>query len=189
MKGKLTNGRLAARSGVFALALLGLGACVTGGDTVSYEGIGFREARFNEIEAMRSYRQCRDEGVALDELARQEGSRGRYLASARLLEKCEAELGPEGRGIAVDERMRAYALGIQNYFKAGDLEKARENLARFQQAFPENDLYYVDGSSFTATMALLFERHDTDGEAAMALRNVNDALKDEVRRIAYWRRK
>ena len=189
MNNKLTTHRLAARTGVFAVALLGLAACVTGGDTTAYEGIGFREARFNDIEAMRSYRQCRDEGVSLDELARKEGSRGRYLASARLLEKCEAELGPESRGIAVDERMRAYALGIQNYFKAGDLEKARENLGRFQQAFPNNDLYYADGSSFTATMALLLGQRDTENEGAMAMLNVNDALKDEVRRIAYWRRK
>ncbi len=186
---KLNARRFAVRMGAIACVLFGLTACVTNGDTTAYEGIGFREARFNEISAMRNYRQCRDEAVSLDELARKDGSRPRYLASARLLEKCEAELGAEGRGIAVDERMRAYALSIQNYFKAGEMVQARENLGRFRQAFPQNDLYYADGSSFSATMEVLLGERESDGRASFAMLNVNDELKDEVRRIDYWRRK
>jgi len=178
--------RLAPRVGAVALALFSLAGCVTDGATTSYEGIGFREARFSEISAMRTYRSCRDEAVALDEQARADGSRGRYLASAQLLEKCESELGAEGRGVAVDERMRAYALSVQNYFKAGDMDKARANLGRFRQAFPENDLYYADGSSFTETMELLLGQRDLKGSFAML--NVNDEVKDEVLRIDYWRR-
>ena len=178
--------RLIPRAGALALAMFGLAACVTNGATTAYEGIGFREARFNEISAMRTYRACRDEAVALDEQARADGSRGRYLASAQLLEKCESELGAEGRGVAVDERMRAYALSVQNYFKAGDMDKSRANLARFHQAFPENDLYYADGSSFTETMELLLGQRDLQGR--FALLNVNDEVKDEVLRIDYWRR-
>ncbi len=189
MRCKENTRRVALRSGAIACALFGLAACTTNGATTAYEGIGFREARFNEISAMRTYRQCRDEAVSLDELARNDGSRGRYLASAQLLEKCEAELGAEGRGVAVDERMRAYALSIQNYFKAGDMDRARGNLARFRQAFPENDLYYADGSSFTATMEVLLGQRETDGPEAYAMLNVNDGLKDEVRRIGYWRHK
>ncbi|MBT5195493.1 MAG: hypothetical protein HOM07_24355, partial [Rhodospirillaceae bacterium] len=49
------------------------------------EGIGFRQARFAEISAMRSYRQCRDDALALDGQARADGSSARYLAAARLL--------------------------------------------------------------------------------------------------------
>lgn len=183
-----TKRRLARRASLFGAALLGLGACVTNGATTSYEGIGFREARFNEISAMRTYRACRDEAVAMDEQARSDGSRGRYLASAQLLEKCESELGAEGRGVAVDERMRAYALSIQNYFKAGEMEKARQNLARFRQAFPESDLYYADGSSFTETMEVLLGRRDTKSAGSYAMLNVSEALKDEMRRIDHWRR-
>ena len=178
--------RLAARTGALAFVFFGLAACVTNGDTTAYEGIGFREARFNEISAMRDYRQCRDEAVALDGQARADGSRGRYLASAQLLEKCESELGSEARGVAIDERMRAYALSVQNYFKAGDMDRARANLARFRQAFPQNDLYYADGSSFTETIELLLGQRDLKGSFAML--NVNDELNDEVLRIDYWRR-
>lgn len=186
MKFNKTVRRLAPRAGAVALALFGLAACVTNGATTAYEGIGFREARFNEVSAMRTYRACRDEAVALDEQARASGSKGRYLASAQLLEKCESELGAEGRGVAVDERMRAYALSVQNYFKAGDMDKARANLGSFRRAFPENELYYADGSSFTETMELLLGQRDLKGGFAML--NVNDELKDEVLRIDYWGR-
>ena len=48
--------RLTPRAGALALAFFGLAACVTNGATTAYEGIGFREARFNEISAMRTYR-------------------------------------------------------------------------------------------------------------------------------------
>ena len=94
----------------------------------------------------------------------------------------------QARGVAVDERMRAYALSVQNYFKAGEMDRARENLGRFRQAFPENDLYYPDGSSFTATMEVLLGQKKTKGGDAFAMLNVNDELKDEVHRIDYWRR-
>ena len=75
--------RLIPRAGALALAMFGLTACVTNGATTAYEGIGFREARFNEISAMRTYRACRDEAVALDELARADGSRGPCVRTVR----------------------------------------------------------------------------------------------------------
>ena len=56
-------------------------------------------------------------------------------------------------------------------------------------AFPENDLYYADGSSFTATMEVLLGQRETDDYEAFPMLNVNSGLQDEIRRIAYWRRK
>ena len=85
------------------------------------EAIGYREARFEQISAMRDYRKCRDDAIELDTQARKEGSVARYLASARLLEKCEQQLGPNVAQIAQDERLRAYAISIQNYFKGGNI--------------------------------------------------------------------
>ena len=77
---------------------------------------------------MRGYRECRDDALALDGQARAEGSSASYLASPRLLDKCEAEVGPEAAGVVVDERLRAYAVGIQNHFKGGDAARARAKL-------------------------------------------------------------
>ena len=92
------------------------------------DGIGYREARFAEISAMREYRQCRDDALNLDTQARKEGSSARYLSSARLIEKCEAEVAASAAKAGENERMRAYALGIQNYFKGGDIAKAQKIL-------------------------------------------------------------
>lgn len=167
-------------------AALALSACTatTGGGP--RESIGFREARYTEIAAMRSYRQCRDEGLALDAQARQSGSLGRYLASAQLLEKCEADLGPNLSHIAEEERMRAYAVSIQNFVKAGDIAAARARLATFRAAFSGHDLYFADGASFMATMEVLLGMRDRKAVAKFALLNVNETVKAELRRSHYW---
>ena len=187
MHSRTLIGRLAPRGVAVAAILLALSACTTTGTNPS-EGIGFREARFEEISAMQQYRQCRDDAVALDEQARSTGNSGRYLASARLIEKCEAELGPEAKGLASEERMRAYALGVQNYLKGGDVAKASETFGKFKQAFPGKDLYYADGSSFSETMAALLGLKEKADYGRFAMLNVNEALKGEMRRVEYWKR-
>ncbi len=152
------------------------------------EGIGFRQARYAEISAMRTYRECRDDALALDGQARAEGSSARYLASARLLEKCEAEVGPEATGLALDERMRAYALGIQNHFKGGDVVQARTNLETFKSTFQSADLYFADGSSFVESMEILLGIRDRTAAGEFSVANVSTELKSELRRVRYWTR-
>ena len=119
-----------------AMLMTMLAACSADYGAPPLEGIGYRQARFEQISAMREYRKCRDEGLELDRKARESGSRGTYLASARVLVKCESSLGPDNAGIALDERMRAYALSIQNFFKGGDVEKARDNFDKFKTQSP-----------------------------------------------------
>jgi len=169
---------------VLAVAM-GMSAC-TATTSGPRESIGFREARYAEIAAMRSYRHCRDEGLTLDAQARTDGSLGRYLASAQLLEKCEADLGPNLAHIAEEERMRAYAVSIQNYAKAGDIKTARARLASFRAGFPRYDLYFADGASFIATMEVLLGVRDRKAVAKFALLNVNETVKAELRRAYYW---
>jgi len=174
---------------IAAAAVTTLGACTLYGPPPSDgSGIGFREARFNEIAAMREYRACRDEALDLDRQARATGNAGRYLASARLIEKCESTVGPDVNGIAEDERVRAYALSIQNYIRGGDLESARNNLQTFQAAFPGKDLYYTDGSSFIDTTRVLLGQVESHDLGPYSTLNVNDDLKTEMRRVAYWRK-
>lgn len=164
-----------------------LGACSTNSVTTD-SGIGFREERFAEMEAMRTYRECRDEALLRDEQARQSGSAARYIASARLIESCEAELGPEGSNVALEERMRAYALSIQNHVKGGDLESARRNLETFEKSFDGYDLYYANGASFAETMRVLLGEHDEPELGQFSMLNVDEELKAELRRIRYWAR-
>ena len=158
--GNLNAGRLT-RHGAAAAALLALAACNL-------------NSQLNAVE--------------LDTQARTTGNVGRYIASAKLLEKCEAELGPEAAEVAPEERMRAYALSVQNYLKGGDVEKAAANFERFKESFSGNDLYYADGSSFIETMEVMLGRKKPSALGQYAALNVSQTLKGEMHRIRYWKR-
>lgn len=178
------------RVAILFVALAGLSACApTGGSSNMADGIGFREARFQEVTATREYRGCRDQGFEMDRKARASGSAGAYLASARVLEKCEAGLGVGNTGVARDERMHAYALAIQNHFKGGDIEIAHRSFENFKSAFPDHDLYYPDGASFIVTMQALLGQAEPWTFGEFAALNVNPVLKSEIRRMRYWKRK
>lgn len=186
--GTPNTGRIPLLGITLTAGLLLISACSLSAQTKPMEGIGFREARFQEISALREYRKCRDDGFVLDTKARSSGSTGQYLASARLLEKCETELGPEAANLALDERMRAYALGIQNYIKGGDLETAARNLERFKKTFTGKDLYFTSGTSFVETMGSILGQKNPNEFGNFAALNVNDDLKSEMRRLRYWKR-
>lgn len=166
-------------------SIFALTACMSTG---TGEGIGYREARFNEISAIRGWQSCRDEALELDRQARTEGSSAQYLASAKLIEKCESDAGPDVSKVPSDERMRAYALSSQNYLKGGDVPKARETLERLRDAYPGADLYYANGASFIDTMELLVGVEDRTNQGDLGIANVDSDLKSELRRTQYWKR-
>ncbi len=178
-----------ARKGILtaAFAALALSACSMTTSGGLPEGIGFREARFAEISAAREWRACRDEALALDAQARQGDGGARYLASARLIEKCESGLGPEHAQVAQEERMRAYALAVQNHLKGGDVAAARAGLEKFKSAFAGADLYYADSSSFSETMEILLGLRDRTAAGEYSVVNASATLKAELRRARYWK--
>ena len=178
--------RIAGPVGALVGALL-LSACVTSSPAPG-EGIGFREARFQEISAMQTYRVCVDDAMKVDAEARTKGSPGAYLAAARLFEKCEAELGTEVAGVAQEERMRAYAVGIIDYVKGGDLARAQANLGKFEQAFADYDLYLPNGASFIDTMDLLTGRRPVPNSYDISMLNVSRDLGSELERVRFWKR-
>ncbi len=168
---------------VAALALLsGCNSLPTQSD-----GIGYRNARFESITAVRDYRACRDEALTLDKQARHSGAAGQYHQSAALLEKCEAQLGPGQVEISTDERMHAYALSIQNYLKAGDVEKARQNFQKFNEQFTDQDLYFADGTSYRETFRALLGPVSESEYGRYSLLNANTTLKAEMRRVNHWK--
>ena len=150
------------------------------------EGIGYREVRFDEISQQREYQQCRDEAFEMDRKAMSSASAGGYLTSARLLEKCESRLTGSGE-IDEQQRMQGYALSVQNYMKAGDLDQARVNLTQFKQTFPDQDLYYPDGTSFIETMEVLLGQANSTDYGFFSVLNVNTYLKSEMGRQNYWK--
>ena len=176
----------AAKGLLLAGFMIGSTACQTfsGGSTA--EGIGYRQARFAELSAMSEFRQCREDALALDEQARLTASSAKYLASARLLEKCETMVGAEAANVGEEERMRAYALAIQNYVKGGDIRQAADLLQAFQQAFPNKDLYYSDHASFIETMLVLTTQKEDANYSLASTLNVSRDLKQEKNRVTYW---
>ena len=173
---------------LMSVAIVGLSACQTIGVSPE-ESIGYREARFVEVAAMREWRQCRDDALALDTQARAQGSVAKYLSSAELLTSCEANVGPDAAKVAQDERMRAYAISIQNYLKGGDIAKGAKNLESFKKHFAGQDLYLADGSSFIQSMEILLGLKDRSSVGEFAMANVSDQLKSELRRVRYWENK
>jgi hypothetical protein len=175
------------RKPIFAVAfLLPLAGCGWSGGGPA-ESIGFREARFAEISAARTWRACVDDALALDREARRDAAPARYLASAKLLEKCEADLDP-GVKVAEDERLRAYAVAVQNAFRGGDIVRAREDLEKLKKAFPGKDLYGPNGESFIDTLELLLSLKDRTAVGEFATANISETVKGELRRARYWQR-
>ena len=166
------------------LCLVVLSACnmATTGDL--YEGVVMQQPQYEEIAGMREYRACVDESMLLDQIAQDVNMAARYLASARLMEKCENEFNADALNVGKEERLRAGALSVQNYLKGGDVVSAQARLDWLKHEFPNSDLYFEDGSSFIETMDVLL---NSDSNSAVALANVSSEVRAEVRRISYWR--
>ena len=171
-----------------ATALVALSACTTDfiGTSASREGIKFRSDRNAEIMAARSWRDCRDNALMVDGRARATASAAKYATSARALERCESSLSDVAQ-IPQEERMQAYAVGIQNYLKAGDAAAARRNLNSFKRAFDGQDLYFADGSSFLQTMELVLGLSEKTAAAPYSVANISGDMKREIRRMRYWK--
>ena len=184
LKNDLGN-KLSTRLAIVTSLIILVSACMAQTNQ-AYEGIGYREARFAEISAMRDYRECRDQALELDKQARKNGTPSRYLASARIIDKCESELGSTANKIGEEERIRAYALSVQNYFKGGDVVRARANLEKLKNGFPGKDLYLADGSSFIETMEFILSLKSSSTLYDLTLANVNEDLRTEFKRFNYW---
>lgn len=178
--------RLAGLSG----AALLLGACsMLGNDGDPLNDLSFRESRFEQIQAINAFEACRDEGLTLDSQARSRASAGAFLNSARVLDGCGDGLGSAASSVSIAERMRVDALVVLNYFKGGDVEQARRSFEAFKASYPDNDLYFADGSSFTATAEVLLGRTDPISFGQFAALNVNKTVKAEMRRLNHWKDK
>lgn len=178
--------RKTSKIGLVSLALL-LGACQLTTDPDPTAGLEFRADRYAQFERKQSFELCRDEAHERDEMARDRASPGAYLTSARVAEKCVAELGSGSDVVSKDEQMRLSGLIVINYFKGGDVEQARRSFEGFQDRYPEHDLYFADGSSFVASAGALLGRSDSWTFGEFSALNVNGDLKREIRRMHHWK--
>lgn len=177
------------RAATLTGAVLLLGACSMIGNSDPLNDLSFRESRFEQMQAIKAFEDCRDEGLTLDSQARSRASAGAFLNSARVLDGCGVNLGSAASAVPKDERMRIYALATLNYFKGGEVEQARRSFEGFKASYPDNDLYFADGSSFTETTEVLLGRTDPISFGQFAALNVNKRVKSEMRRLNHWKDK
>ena len=81
--------------------------------------------------------------------------------------------------------MKNFALSIQNFIKAGDIENGKKNLIKFKKIF-DKDLTYKDGSSFIENIETLLNYSNPENNLNSALINNSKIIKSELRRIQYW---
>lgn len=181
--------RTGRRLAVLAGAALLLGACSMMDNSDSLNDLSFRESRFEQMQAIKDFESCRDEGLTLDTQARSRASAGAFLNAARVLDGCGANLGSAASTVPQAERMRVHALASLDYFKGGDVEQARRVFEDFKATYPDSDLYFADGSSFTETTEVLLGRTDPISFGQFAALNVNKRVKSEMRRLNHWKDK
>ena len=176
--------------GTFLLLGLGASGCnvTMSGMQGTGEGIGYRQARFVEMNEMKAWRSCQEQALKLGETARSNGSASQYLASAKALKLCETSVSSQTAGINIQERMRSIAVASLNFLRGGNIEKARSTFEDFKTHFKGNDLRFADGSSYLDTMKMLLGMDEPTSIGALSMANVNSSLKAELRRTRYWER-
>ena len=183
------------RSIIFKVStLLLIGASISGcnitmsGIHGNGEGIGYRQARFSEMNEMKAWRDCQEQALKLDKNARINGRASQYLASAKALKLCETSVSSQTGGVNTQERMRSIAVASLNFLRGGNIEQARSTFEDFKTYFKGKDLRLSDGSSYIETMKMLLGMDEPTSIGALSMANVNPSLKAELRRTKYWER-
>lgn len=152
-----------------------------------------------------AFSRCKHDALELDKSAREQKSPAQYAASAKTIDLCLVEVDEQRDAISVEQRMQIHALMVLNYFKAGDIKKARLQLHAFELSYPGRDLYFQDYTSFIDSFRVLLdypnvrERNIVKSRAAEGrisnyaayshsrdLLNINPDLASEIARYRYW---
>ena len=136
---------------------------------------------------LRSYEQCIVDGKNFDSLAitNKDQAESLYNKSAKILTDCDHLISNNSYLINEEERMKNFALSIQNYLKAGNLINASVNFKSFKNNF-HKDLIYPNGSSFTENIESLLSHDDQKPSLQFTLLNNSKIIKSELKRIKYW---
>lgn len=182
------NAAALARAMLAGTVLLGLGACAadSGGPPPD---ASFREARYEQMQKIKDFGSCRDQGLQLDADAHSRASTGAFLTAANVLDGCIGGLGSAASAVPAEERMRVQALSVVDSFKGGDVETARRRFDAFRTAWPDRDLYLAGGASFVATVGTLLGRNDDGTYGQFMALNVTSDVKREMRRMNHWKDK
>ncbi len=128
---------------------------------------------------------CEQTALALDSNAQATGSEAQFLSSANTLYQCILEVSFVDISGDNQRLMQLHALSVINFIKGGDITKAKDAFSSFSQNYPNQDLLFADYTSFVDTITVLFEPN-LAVKGGLAQLNVNNALRKELKRQAYW---
>ena len=142
------------------------------------------------LNSSREYDRCVDEGHFFDKKASdsKDNSISLYSKSADILSKCDQLIGDYNTIVSKDQRMKNYALSIQNYLKSGRLKVASLKLEDFKNRF-DRDLIYSDGSSFIKNTEVILDIGNEKKGLDLEMINSNRKIKSELKRIWHWSKK
>ena len=124
---------------LIALGALGLAACQQTVLTSSVPTTSVLD-RANEMQNVLQFDSCLSNGLEQDAQAAASDEMGQYLASAKTLSSCDSNLRESASLVAIEQRMKAKALAVQNFIKGGDIQLARLALTDFEASFDGADL-------------------------------------------------
>ena len=140
-----------------------------------------------QSNSLRTYDECLNDGYEFDNLAssKKDQAISLYNKSAKILTDCDELIEGNSYLVNNEDRMKNFALSIQNFIKAGDIENGKKNLIKFKKIF-DKDLTYKDGSSFIENIETLLNYSNPENNLNSALINNSKIIKSELRRIQYW---
>ena len=118
--------------------------------------------------------------------AQTSGATAQFLSAGRAMQSCLHSPMPAPLDKSQSQAvMQLMANVTVNFIQGGDIAAAQEQMRRFEQSFPNQDLYLPDFSSFQDTAnALINSASMTSNQLARL--NISRELREELERQAYW---
>ncbi len=140
-----------------------------------------------DLELQRAaFNQCHALAAEKSEHAVTGASPALYHSAANSMKDCLKQIKHISEIVQSNKAIRASALTIVNYIKAGELDVASDRLGAFRSRYSHQDLYLADGSSFIDNVKMLLGEVPKGAAEHGSLVNASATLKSEIRRVDYW---
>ena len=167
------------RSIIFKVSTLLINCAIISGCNITMcgihgngEGIGYRQARFSEMNEMKAWRDCQELSLKLDKNAR---INGRFTIFGKCKLSNFVKLQSVTGGVNTQERMRSIAVASLNFLRGGILSKP-PTFEDFKTYFKgKTCIFLTDPHILKLKMLLGMDEPTSIGALSMA--NVNPSLK------------
>lgn len=130
-------------------------------------------------------KQCLEQGNKIADSAASSGMSAQYLSAARYLLACIPTALPELDLQQSEAVMQVMAHITLNFIQGGDISAAKYQLLRFEQTFPQQDLFLPNYTSFRDTATAILQGTHLSAYQLTNL-NISRELRAELERQQYW---